>query len=367
MTIQKITATQLFDGFNFLDDNKVLILKNGLVEAIMPKNEAGEDILHIDGIVCPGFVNAHCHLELSYLKNKIPPNIGMIDFLLAVLGNRNEVTEIIQQSIIDAEAEMMENGIVAVGDICNTNDTISQKKKHNLYYQNFIEVSGFIPSLASKRFEAGKAIQQQFLNQHLNASIVPHAPYSVSKELFTIIAENASTIISMHYNESKAEKEFMHFGTGDFLKLYQKLGIEIGFWKPTQISPLSMFSKQTTTILVHNVVSDKEDVNALKDAFYCLCPNANLYIGNDLPNIKMLLDEKVNICLGTDSLASNTSLNMVNEMKTIQKGFPNISLDTLLQWATINGAKALGIEKEFGSFAKGKSGKYTVIKNHQIQ
>jgi aminodeoxyfutalosine deaminase len=378
MQVEKISGTQLFTGTTMLDNNYVLILKNNTVAEIIGKENAGENIKNIDGIICPGFVNAHCHLELSYLKNKIPQNTGMVNFILAVLNGRNTPLDLILQSIKDAEDEMQKNGIVAVGDICNTPNTILLKKNNNIHYTNFIEVSGFAPTVAKQRFEEGKKVQQQFLQSHLNATIVPHAPYSVSDHLFALIQNEQALISSIHYNESIAEKEFMLHGIGDFTRLYKTLGVDISFWEGRKNiasqkivnQNINDTNKSISTLLVHNVVTNEEDIAALQNKkfeneklSFCVCPNANIFIGNGLPNMDLLIKSGANICLGTDSLASNNQLSIAAEIKTIQKKFPHITLETILQWATINGAKALQIEDQFGSFEKGKSGKYVVFQN----
>jgi aminodeoxyfutalosine deaminase len=364
--IKKISASQLFTGYKMLDASKVLVINNNIVEAIIDRSEAGDDILQIDGLVCPGFVNAHCHMELSHMKGMIPENTGMVDFILNVLQKRNVEPDIIQQAITDAEHEMIQNGIVAVGDICNTTDTIGQKTKGNLHYTNFIEVSGFVPNAAQQRFDAGKKVQKGFIKHQLNAQLVPHAPYSVSQELFQYINNEPATISSIHYNESAAEKEFIQNGTGDFVRLYETLGIDLSFYKPNTL--FSIFNKRyKSQLLVHNVVTTKDDLNnqllVNNNQSFCLCPNANIYIGNGFADIEVLLNSGINICLGTDSLASNHQLSIWEEIQTIQKQYPAIALETLLQWATINGAKALQIDDDYGSFEKGKSGQYVVIES----
>ncbi len=368
MSYTKISATQIFEGYTFLHPKQVLIIKNNVIDAIVDKEIAGDDVQFFEGILCPGFVNTHCHVELSYLKNKIPVNTGMVDFILAVLKARETPKEIILQSIKDAEEEMINNGIVAVGDICNTANTITQKLKKNIHYTNFIEVSGFVPTAAQQRFDDGKKVQNKFLEKKLNATIVPHAPYSVSKNLFDLIKNENPLISSIHYNESQAEKEFMQNAHGDFIRLYETLGIDISFWTKEKNNTTNIPFSSSSSILVHNVYTNEIDIKLLKndtDTFanqhLCICANANLYIGNGLPNLELLMQSGINICLGTDSLASNKTLSILSEIKTIQKYFPKIPLETLLQWATINGAKALGIENEFGSFEKGKSGKYVLI------
>jgi cytosine/adenosine deaminase-related metal-dependent hydrolase len=264
---------------------------------------------------------------------------------------------------------MLQNGIVAVGDICNNALTIPQKKKGRLHYHNFIEVSGFVPALAKERFERANAILSEYLStiNYQLSTLSPHAPYSVSPQLFELI-NNATenNIITIHNQETLAEEDFIKNKTGDFLKLYEKIGIDISFFEPTGKSSLQSWwprlNKNQSAILVHNVTTTAADIEFSKiknqkskiQNWLCLCPNANLYITNSLPDVNMLIKEQCNIVLGTDSLASNHQLNILEEIKTLQNNFPEIKLETLLQWATINGAKALQMDNTLGSFEKGK-------------
>jgi cytosine/adenosine deaminase-related metal-dependent hydrolase len=149
----KFKADELFDGNGFLGESNVLITSaDGTIEAIVPVSEAGEDVEYHPGILSPGLVNCHCHLELSHLKGLIPKNTGLVDFVIGVMQQRNFPEEVIYNAIAGAEDEMLGNGIVAVGDICNTPHTIPQKKHGRLHYHNFIEATGFVPAFAQKRF-----------------------------------------------------------------------------------------------------------------------------------------------------------------------------------------------------------------------
>ncbi len=390
---RKFTANNIFDGYRFLSPQKVLITKqNGVVEDIVSLKDAGDDVEFLHGIICPGFINAHCHVELSHLKNIIPQKTGLVDFVLKIITQRHFEEEKILAAIETAENEMLQNGIVAVGDICNTAYTIAQKKKQKLHYHNFIEVSGFVPALAHQRFDNAKAILSEFLSTTSNqqSTISPHAPYSVSKQLFQLInKETAGQIISIHNQETIAEEDFIKNKSGDFLKLYQQLNIDIEFYKPSGKSSLQTwlpyFNNHQSKILVHNVTTTKEAIKLTKDIrhqtsniqhqltinhhpstlHFCLCPNANLYITNTLPNVKMLVENNCNIILGTDSLASNTQLNILEEIKTLQKYFPEIELAIMLQWATSNGATALQMDKKLGSFKKGKQPGVVLIEGVQ--
>lgn len=345
---------------------------NGVIENLVPLQDAGEGIENFDGILSPGFINAHCHLELSHLKGRIPQKTGLVEFVFKVMTERHFAEPEILAAITNAEEEMLQNGIVAVGDICNNALTLAQKNKQRLHYHNFVEVSGFVPAFAQDRFDKAVTVLAQFHPQNNNnlqgASISPHAPYSVSPKLFELInSATANQLITIHNQETLAEEAFIKSKSGDFLKLYEKLGIDISFFEPTGKSSLQSWlpylDKNQSAILVHNVTTSAEDMEFTKHLtsnlqpsalHFCLCPNANLYITNTLPNVKMLIEENCNIVLGTDSLASNQQLNIWEEIKTLQQHFPQLQLKTLLQWATINGAKALQMDNTLGSFEKGK-------------
>ena len=176
---QKFQATQIFTGTELLEDQLVLITqKDGTIEGLVGIEDAGEDIQNWEGIIAPGFINAHCHLELSHMKGMIPAHTGLQDFVKQIVGLRKVEDTIIQEAIIAAENEMFDNGIVAVGDISNTIDTLAQKEKEKLAYYNFIEIYDLDPSRAPEKIKAGLDIQAQFQNKGLLAALVPHAPYS---------------------------------------------------------------------------------------------------------------------------------------------------------------------------------------------
>ena len=370
----KFKADKIFDGYRFLDDDKILITdKEGVIQDIVSLNDGGDDIQYFTGILSPGFINCHCHLELSHLKNVIPPHTGLIEFLCSVVTKREFDPEIIQQEIIKAEKEMFENGIVAVGDIGNTADTAEVKSKSRIYWQNFVEVLSFTDEKAEENFNHYKNIAAQFesslrtSNLRNRTSIVPHAPYTISPKTFQLINEaTKNQIISIHNQEHPAEDELYKTGEGEYLKLFKIFGIDKSPFpvtgKSSIRSVLPYFNNGQTIILIHNTYMPEEDMiwaneyastSGLK-LVYCICINANLYIENKVPPIDMLMKHNCHIVLGTDSYSSNWQLSIAKEMESIKKHFPHIPDETILQWATINGAKALGWEDELGSFEKNK-------------
>lgn len=374
MSYRKFKADHLFSGRQWLDNNAVLITNSaGEIAAIVPETEAGGDIQAFAGILCPGFVNTHCHLELSHLKGKIPERTGMVDFLLAVMKQRQFPREQVLQAITEAEQAMFGNGIVAVGDICNTIDTLLQKQQQRLHYYNFVEATGFVEATAQQRFDLAKVVFDQLAVDH-PTSIVPHAPYSVSPGLLQLITGfPGNQLLTIHNQESLAENEFLEKGTGDFHRLYLALGLDISFYKAGGRTSLQTvfpaFLPQQPVILVHNVVTEEADLqflqaaNAIGQVSFCVCPNANQFIGNGLPDLDLLRRYNTTITIGTDSLASNRQLNILEEVKTIRQHFSHIELRELLQWATFNGAKALQLENKLGSFEVGKKPGIVLIGN----
>ena len=370
---QKFQGKQLFTGTQLLGSDQVLITgPDGSILDRVPLIDAGEDIQYLDGIITPGFVNAHCHLELSHMKGMIPAHTGLQEFVKQIVALRKVEEHVIADAIEKAEDEMFQNGIVAVGDISNTLDTLTQKAKHNLAYYTFVELYDLDPTRAADKLNAGLENQKAFEQNCVRASLVPHAPYSVTNHLWKLISEHfGAHTISMHNQETPDENEFFISKTGSFLGMYERTKVNLDFFEATGLSSLQsvlpIFKNAAASILVHNSFTNANDIAAVKkqmpNTFWCLCPNANQYIEQTMPPIELLRTNGVNIIVGTDSYASNWSLNILDELKTIQKHNPQIPLDEMLGWATLNGARALQMDKHLGSFETGKKPGVVVIEH----
>jgi len=348
-------------------------IKNGVI-AVNPDGEIKEiltaafaqklsvKIEKHKGVIVPGFINTHCHLELSHMAGQIPEHVGLVEFVQSIIKSRQAESEQINAAMQKADAEMFKNGIVAVGDISNQIISKEVKQSSKIYYHTFVEAMGFNPERAPAIMDYATGIKNEF--SPLAASVVPHAPYSVSPALFGLLEEASKTekaFISIHNQETTHENAFFESKTGGFLKLYEFLGLDISFFEPSQKTSLQTwlpYIKKQKALLVHNTVSNKADVQFAQqsnpDLFWCLCPQANLYIENTLPDVDLLLSENVKITLGTDSLASNHQLNILSEMKTLQQ-HKNVAFEKLLLWATLNGAEFLNLEGKLGSIEVGKT------------
>ena len=402
MQYRKFKADELFDGYRLFQSDKVLITdEEGVVLDLVSVQDAGSEIEAFNGILSPGFINCHCHLELSHLKNVIPPHTGLIDFLCDVVtkreapsqpppkGEENLSSESKKDiAIKNAEKEMFDNGIVAVGDIGNTADTASIKSKSKIRWQNFVEVLGFTDAKAEENIFHYKKIADQ-LESVLRTSyilhrtsLVPHAPYSISPKTFQLINEaTADQIISIHNQEHPAENELYKTGGGDYLRFFKIFGFSESPFpvtgKTSIRSYLPYFNQRQTIFLIHNTYMPEEDIiwaneyattNGLK-LVYCVCINANLYIENKTPPVDLLLKHSCVIVLGTDSYSSNWQLSIAKEMEALlgmpyfgSMAYPK-AIEQLLQMATMNGAKALQWDAELGSFEKGKKPGVVLLKN----
>ncbi|PZF72202.1 amidohydrolase family protein [Taibaiella soli] len=363
-----ITADRIHDGEKWLPlQTAIEIADDGTITNIYHNGHPEAE--YITGVLTPGFVNVHCHMELSHMKGVIPEHTGLIPFLQGVMFRRNDFTE--EQKINarhEAYETMWQNGIVAVGDIANGTDTLDLRSKEKMHVHTFVECIGFSDTTAPQRFEYSRGVYDQFAAQHsthvkLKQSIVPHAPYSVSKALFKLIDRHEpSEIISIHNQETPAEDQFYIDKTGAVNDLLDSLKIDASFFEPSGKSSLKTYiewlNPHRPVVFIHNTCTGIEDLHKVQahqyNSYWCLCPNANLYIENRLPDVPMLMAEGADICIGTDSLSSNHQLSVLAEIATLKKHFPQIEWETLLQWATSNGAMVLNMQDEIGSIAIGK-------------
>ncbi|MBL7917232.1 MAG: amidohydrolase family protein [Bacteroidia bacterium] len=370
-------ATHIFNGSEFLPESSVLVLDSGnSIKDIIKSDEVEKnEVEFYDGILTPGFINTHCHLELSFLKNVIPEKNGFVEFAKNLISKRNSFTEEVMLSAIEkADEEMALNGIVAVGDISNTKISYKQKLKSKIYYHTFIELLGFNPSMAETIFNSGLNELEILKSYGLHGSLTAHAPYSTSAELIEKITNfnfKNNSSFSIHNQESEEENKFFTGDKSTFYDLYKFLNADISWFKPNYKSSLAFYGnllKGNNNILVHNTRLTASDYKFLKEGIYiCFCPNANLYIENTLPDFSSIIAQNQSICFGTDSLASNHSLNLLNEANYFLKETKNLNLT--LKGLTSNAAKALGIENKFGFLAQGKFCHINLIqqKNNQLQ
>ena len=389
MSIKYYTAHKIHSGTCWMSAGTILAFDelNTLVKIYSNATELPLDasVQHIEGTLLPGMVNVHCHLELSHTKGTIEEGTGLVDFLIGVMQQRNQLSEDDKKSHIQSAIDRLVNtGCIAVGDISNSTDLVPFRPNAPLHFVTFVETMGCNPAMVEGRFNYAQKVKESFQSQSqsskgysLQQHIVPHAPYSVIPELFKLIdISDPTSLISIHNEETAAENEYSRFKTGEMTRLYEFLKIDEAVFEPTGNTSLAnylpLLNSSHPLLLIHNTMMEASDIVMLQNSNHPLislglCPNANWYIERKLPNIPQLINSGINICIGTDSLASNKDLNIWSEICTINKHFPDISEEELIKWATFNGAKALGLTDKIGTFSKGKKPGLVVLKNNSTK
>jgi cytosine/adenosine deaminase-related metal-dependent hydrolase len=359
--ILPISDQPIKNGIISLDEN------DRIVEISKVKDTKSDKLIKLKGSIIPGFVNTHCHLELSHMKGKIPTGTQLIPFITSVVQTRGASKAQIENAIQRSDEQMWKNGIQAVGDICNTTDTLATKTKSKIQYYNFVELFDLWQNDGTqKAIDQYSKVLESFQKHQKNVAAVPHAPYSVTPELFEAIRlmnQGKHLSVSIHNQETKPENEMFIEGKGEFYQFYKSFGLNLDHFYKTETGSIQYAMDQLDTthrsIFVHNTLTTQEEIHSAKkwsdEVYWATCPNANLYIENSLPFYKSFIEAEANVCIGTDSLSSNWQLSVLEEMKTIQQYNSWINAETILKWATLNGAKALGFEKQLGSLELGKS------------
>jgi len=366
--MRKISASTIYLATSPPIQGGVIILENGKISRIdKVKDHDPASVEFHEGVIVPGFINTHCHLELSHMKAKVDTGTGLIPFISSVVKYRDIAQEIIDQAIVDADKEMIDNGIVAVGDISNKADTATVKSNSMISYYTFLEMFDFLQEgmTADTINQYKLAFDGQSDVGENKKNFVPHAPYTVTPALFEYVREHSppDCTISIHNQETSDENLLFEEKKGKFLDFYRGFEIPLTAFDPTGKTSIHYamqhMDPSARSLFVHNTMTSTDDIIAAHKwsdkVYWATCPNANLYIENRLPNYRLFLDQDAKMTLGTDSLTSNWQLSILEEMKTIHKYQSYVTFETLLQWATINGAKALGYDKDLGSIEVGKT------------
>ncbi len=354
-------AAPLSNGVVVCDDEgKILSIGAG-------RDFDSADVEKYQGTIVPGFVNAHCHLELSFMKGAIPEKTGLISFVKHVIALRDSYSREEQTAAIEeAESEMLVNGIVAVGDISNDQRSFAQKSAGRLRYHTFLELFDLGPEMTDDALQKGKALLEATRQiPSSGASLTVHAPYSCTPRLIREtdrMTLKEGGILSIHLQEQEDENRLFTEKKGAWVNFLHDMGcsdtwIESGAKSSLQYL-LTLLSRDNKKLFVHNTFSSAEDIDiAMENAgevYWVFCPNANLYIEDRLPDYPLFVRKGAKGCIGTDSLASNHGLSVWNEIQRIREYYPEIPLETLLTWGSINGAEALGMDEELGSISPGK-------------
>lgn len=335
----------------------------GTITEIAPDQENIDSLAMVEyynGILMPGMVNAHCHLELSYLLGQVGEGKGLVEFIREIMSVRNNFTfEEQQQRAIAEDRKMWSEGVQGCLDISNGEASFEAKKTSNLLYHTYAEYFN-MPSddKVDSYYEAATSHMAKARAMGLNISQTPHSNYMVGDKLFKKSVD--SEACSIHFMETPSEVDY-----------FEKKGKMYEFVASDDMTPdflyygghaerlVGSLPKDLPLLLVHNTMITEEQVDMLSSYFtnltFVLCPLSNYFIERGFPPAMMFMRKGVNVAIGTDSLTSNHSLTMALEIDWLMRNNAELPLEVALSWATMGGARGLRAEDRIGSFEVGKS------------
>lgn len=331
------------------------------------KADEGEKVL--EGALVPGFVNAHCHLELSHLHTKFRKGTGMAGFIDQINALRDWAGRDVKQQLVRKWMDKLwEDGVSATADISNDDSSFDIKKSHKMYTRTFLEVFGSEPEMCEGVMSDVTALKAAADQAGIDAAPTPHSCYTMSPQLLSASAAAGleSGYLSYHSQESQEEEDLLISGSGAMYENRKRSGMSTP--PVTGESSLKYFLERLSAahpapydehiLLVHNVCLKQDDIDAakkvMKHPFWAVCPLSNIFIHNALPPIPLMVQNGLDICVGTDSLSSNDDLDMVQELNCIHENFPDVEMNEIFKWSSLNGARFLGKEAEMGSIEPGK-------------
>jgi cytosine/adenosine deaminase-related metal-dependent hydrolase len=343
-------------------------VEDGRIAAVSSTPTSGATDLG-SAVILPALVNAHTHLELSYLRGVVPPASRFLDWIAAIMAARRRYANPHDPAIVAAARAGIEearaSGTGLVGDVTNTLVTVPLLLEASMAARVFYELLGFnADDPAAMVFQARAAVGAHPADGDLRCSMAPHAPYSVSPGLFAAIREDLelhpSAVSTVHLGESPEEIEFLAHGTGPWRDLLMTLGAWSEAWNAPGSSPVQYLADlgflDSRVLAVHGVQFEGDDLARLRalGTTVVACPRSNRHVGVGDPPLEAFYAMGVTVAFGTDSLASVGDLNMFGELAQARRLAPRVPARTLIESATRCGAAALGFADEFGTIEAGK-------------
>jgi aminodeoxyfutalosine deaminase len=359
--ILPIAGDPLRDSWVAIDDERIADVGSG------PASDA-IDLGH--AVILPALVNAHTHLELSYLHRRIPPTPRFAQWVRQVMTTRQRYPNPADPQIVgparEAIAAARAAGTGLIGDVSNTLITVPLLREARMPAQVFYELTGFTEQNPAARVRDARATvdAQGSDGQDLRISVAPHAPYSVSASLFQAIHADLDAhpdvISSVHLGEPAEELELLRHGGGDIKAVLEELGRWPSDWRPPGVSSVQYLVDlgvlDSRMLAVHGVQFEDRDLSLLSALGVTIvsCPRSNVHVGVGSPRLDAFYAMNVGVAFGTDSLASVADLNVFAELQEARRLAPRVPARRLLESATLAGARALRFDRDYGSIEAGK-------------
>ena len=356
-----IATPPVRDGWVLVDAGR--ILSSGTGDA-SPQFKA-DSVARIDlgdAAILPGLVNAHTHLELSWMRHQVPPSDSMPAWASRLMSLRRGATEEPVGPIADAVRDVRAAGTALVGDVTNTLAAYDVLADSELSAAIFRELLGFnSPDPDQVVADAEAELATLTPLARLRPALVAHAPYSVSPALFRAIGRAmGDRPMSVHLGESADELQFLRDGTGAWRELLGQLGVWNDNWQPPGCGPVEYLDRlglvNRRLLAVHGTQLDDGELARLASANATIvtCPRSNMWTGAGTPPIERFYASGVRVAIGTDSLASVEDLNLFAELAAVRRLAPGVPAARIIDSATLQGAGALGFAADYGSIEPGK-------------
>lgn len=354
-----------------LRDGAVVLDEGGTVQDVGPANEvlarsSGVPVERVHGVVLPGLVNAHTHVELSALAGKVRAGGGFVRWADELIALRAELEEEeVAAAITRAVAGLDACGTAAVGDVTNTLGAVRALADHGISGSVFHEVFGVVRAAALARAEALAADVGERLGAWPTADLAyapsPHTLYTTHPDAVrALLAMSRARGVraSVHFLEHAAERRAIEHGDGDaprWLASRVPGGSDL-VWprRPALEYANALGVIASDVLLVHLTEARRVELDAIAAAGapVVVCPRSNWTIESRVPPVVDMLGAGVAPALGTDSLASSPSLDVLEEADALVRAVPGVSAEAALAMATWNGARALG-RPDLGRIARG--------------
>jgi cytosine/adenosine deaminase-related metal-dependent hydrolase len=357
-------------------EDGAVVIEGGRIAAVGPaaRFSARETVDYGDAVICPGFVNAHTHLELSTLNGLVPPSHDFVDWLcrlMATVPAESMTFERVREAVCAGIAQSLAAGVTTVGDIARfptwTREVLAASPLRCVSFGEVIAI-GTRRNLLGERLDA--ASDTKWHGERMRVGVSPHSPYTVEPQAMRACAERARELNAppcVHLAETAHEDAFTRSGEGPLADYLRTIGIWDASIPVSGCGPVELAARtgllSSRTVIAHaNYVSDR-DINLIAQggAHVAYCPRTHRVFGHPPHRFREMIAAGINVCIGTDSLASNPSLSILDELRFLRREYPDLSAEDLLAMGILCGAKALGFEAEMGTLNVGKTADLVVI------